>query len=170
MLAVSALVAATWLLFVGIHLGGLALFRGGEPALLGVMAGAGSLLLWRWMGSLEISGEMLPPFLKSAAVGLYWAGCIGYVEILSLLSRGISFRVLIDLMEMNGAGEVEELKLCYGEGMGLKGLLQKRLDSLRRAGLVRCEGNRVGPLTPWGRLFSAATFRMRGLLRLEEVG
>ncbi len=169
-LVVSALVAATWLFFVLVHLGALALFRVRESLILGLMAAAGPALLWRLTGSLTVSGDPVPDFLRTSAAFLYWAGCIGYVEVLSLLSRGISFRVLLDLLENNGAADLKTLSLSYGGGMGLKGLLAKRLHSLSRAGFLQYRENQVGPPTLLGRLFGRVTSGMRTLLRLQQVG
>jgi len=169
-LVVSALVSATWLFFVLVHLGALVLFRVRESLILGFMAAAGPAILWRLTGSITVSGEPVPNFLKTAALFLYWAGCIGYVEILSLLSRGISFRVLLDLLRNNGAADLKTLSLSYGDGMGLKGLLAKRLHSLSRAGFLHYQENQVGPPTFLGRLFGGITSGMRTLLRLQQVG
>lgn len=167
---VSALVAATWLFFVLVHLGALALFRVKESLILSVMAAGGPAILWRLTASITVSGEPVPSFLRTAALFLYWAGCIGYVETLSLLSRGISFRVLLDLLENHGEADLKNLSSSYGDGMGLRGLLAKRLQSLSRAGFLRCQENQVGPPTLLGRLFGAVTSGMRTLLRLQEVG
>ena len=169
-LVVSSIVAATWLFFVLIHLGTLAFSRVKESLILGVMAAAGPVILWRLTGSIAVSGEPAPDFLRTAAFFLYWAGCIGYVEALSLLSRGISFRVLLDPLGNDGAADLESMILSYGDGMGLRGLLAKRLQSLRRAGILHYKENQVGPLTSRGRLFALFTSGMRTLLRLQEVG
>ncbi len=169
-LVVSALVGAMWFFFVLVHLGALGFFKKGERLILLLMMVTGPLMLWRIMNSIAVSGQPAPILLKKAALFLYWAGCIGYMEILSLLSRGISFRILLDLVEKKGTEDLAQLKSSYGGGMGLRGLLAKRLKSLSRIGLLRFDNNRVGPLSCSGWLFALVTSGMRRLLRLQEVG
>ncbi len=128
-------------------------------AFLILLVGAGTGILW-----IFAAGFRLP------AVSLYWTGSLVYMEIRSLLSRGYSLRILVDLLHEEGRADVDTLKKSYGEGKGIPGLLTKRIQTLENFRLLKCEGNRVGPLTPWGRRLAWAGHLWRKTLRLDQVG
>ena len=163
-------VAAVWASFITLHLVMGAVARSvqgrnfylGEAVILAAFFAAGPILLLKILSA--------PLHLKIGALAFYWAGCLVYIEVLSLLSRGISLRILLDLLKENGKVNLRGLKTAYGGGMGVRGILDKRLKTLVQFGLVRYEQDQVGPLTLSGRLFAAATSGMRRLLRLEKVG
>src|SRR5579864_2795963 len=52
--------------------------------------------------------------LRHSAVFLYLSGAIVYLEMRSLLSRGYSLRILLDLASMGGQADVASLKTSYG--------------------------------------------------------
>ena len=178
-LAVFFAVILTLIATVVLHIFGLALFRAcGLPAGLttvfqGVLALCSCGALWWWMevwiGSRETT-RSVPASFEMSALLLYLAGCIVYVEVRSLVSRGYSLRVLIDLLNQGGQASVAALKSDYGQGAGMEGLLRKRLNSMVRFHLVGMEGDQVGPLTPWGRILANMSKGIRMLLRLERVG
>ena len=120
--------------------------------------------------NLDSPYQPLPLLLKLAATLFYLANCLIYVEVRLLVSRGYSLRMLVDLLGQGGSTTVEALKSNYGEGLGVEGLLDRRLNDLCRLGLVQLEGDQVGPLTPLGKIFSVVTSSMRRLLRFEGVG
>ena len=129
-----------------------------SASLLGMLI-AGAWLIWHLASPAEV-------FLKLAAVCLFLAGMVGYAELRSLLSRGYSLRMLVDLLSRNGSSSLEGLKSSYGNGMGMEGLLNKRLNTLASLGLLQREGGIVGPLTLRGRLVAEITSSLRRLLRL----
>ncbi|MFQ6111109.1 MAG: hypothetical protein ACE5LX_03655 [Nitrospinota bacterium] len=108
--------------------------------------------------------------MKVSAIFLYLAGSLVYVELRSLLSRGYSVRILVDLHTRGASASLGSLKSGYGGGVGVRGMLAKRVGTLAGLGLLRFRGNRVGPLTPLGKVCAVAGERMRQLLRLELVG
>jgi hypothetical protein len=110
-----------------------------------------------------------PSIVRAGAVGWFLAAMIVYVEARSLLSRGYSLRVLVDLLDAPRHATVRELAMGYG-GMGLRGMLAKRVASLAALGLVRSDGARVGPLTPAGRAMARLGLGFRRALRLDTVG
>ncbi len=131
--------------------------------LLLLVAVAGCLLVWQ-------RTEYLDPAVKFSVALLYIAGCVVYVECRSLLERGYSLRILVDLIERGGVARIEELKSSYGDGLGVKGILAKRLDSLVEIGLVKFDGLQVGPLTAKGVILAKLGSMVRALLRLGSVG
>lgn len=178
---VLAIVVA-WLSLAALHVGYLALTRArhGRPStpaasagLLAVLIAVGPVALWAVLGPVDGSGAgggTAPASLKAGAVFLYLAGCIVYLELRSLLSRGYSLRILLDLLGRSGAATVEGLKTTYGNGMGVQGMLTRRVRTLAWLRLLELDGARVGPLTPLGRVCAAAGWWMRRALRLEAAG
>jgi hypothetical protein len=121
----------------------------------------------------EARGVVLPgspALFGCAAAAFYLAGLLAYLEARSLLSRGYSLRILMDIAEHGRSIDISALKAYYGAGMGIEGLLGKRLHSLARLGLLRVHNGLVGPLTGPGRVAAAVTSGVRRLLRLELVG
>lgn len=178
---ILSLVVLTLLSVVALHLGCLALggagwipnLPGGTSIILGVLIAAGALGLWEAIESFfgpAGSAPSLPQSLKVGAVFLYLAGCLIYMELRSLVARGYSLRILVDLLSSGGSASMERLKSGYGDGVGIQGMLAKRLGTLASLRLLRFQGNHVGPLTLLGKIFATASSGMRRLLRLEMVG
>ena len=124
---------------------------------------AGGWLVWTDL-------ERVSASLRVGAVCLFAAGSITYLELRSLLSRGYSLRILLDLMDQEQGKTVERLRSEYGNGMGMTGLLLRRVQTLARLRLVHVDGHRVGPLTPLGKAMATTGFALRQVVRMEEVG
>lgn len=132
---------------------------------------AGLASVWLGMDAWEARmGDPLPVVFRIATLCEYLAGAIGYVEMLSLLSRGYSLRILADLAEAQGVAEIADLKKNYGDGMGVSGILDKRLNGLRGVGFISYDGRQVGPLTLLGGVVARVGRLARRVLRLETVG
>jgi hypothetical protein len=101
---------------------------------------------------------------------LYYSGIVAYVQCKSVFSRGYSIRIMTDLRHGGGHSQVKQLQANYGGGMGMTGMLSKRLQSLADAGLLQYQGDQVGPLTFWGRILAQFTGGYRKLFCLEGVG
>ena len=145
----------------------------GEGSFFLGLCGGGLLGLGAWVESLHRAGTFgrpLPASFRGAALLLYLTGCIVYGELLSLFSRGYSLRILVDLLSRGGSAGLEELKAGYGGGVGIQGLLARRLESLAHLRLLGFDGKRVGPLTVLGRIFATIGSSFRRLLCLEQVG
>lgn len=128
-------------------------------------------VVWFAIGQVASADTKHPIFLvQIAGLAFYFTGCLIVMESLSLLSRGISLRVLIDLLERADPVEASQLETAYGGGMGLKGLLHKRLGSMVTLGLVTRRGDEVGPLSARGRWLGVLTAKVRDGLKLGEVG
>ncbi len=92
-----------------------------------------------------------------------------YLEIKSLLSRGLSLRILKDLDESNTPIELESLKAGYGGGLGFKGLLDKRLNTMKKLKMIHYSNPKVGPLTFLGKLMNFLGVLFREILKLERA-
>lgn len=134
-----------------------------SAAVLAVSIPAGSWLVWAGL-------ERIPASLRVGAVCLFLAGCLVYLELRSVLSRGYSLRILLDLAGTDQGDTLERLRSDYGNGVGVRGLLVRRLQTLGRLRLLHLDGRQVGPLTPLGRVVAVAGAALRGALRMEGVG
>lgn len=144
-----------------------------DGAVVLALIGAGAVGLWgRLNEGLDSAGgrPAVPGELKWGAMLLYASGCAVYLEIKSLVARGYSLRILVDLLERGGQAELPSLKACYGGGLGVEGLLRKRLRTLADVGLVNMTGTHVGPLTAVGKGVAFIGLRLRQVLRLNRVG
>jgi len=134
-----------------------------SAALLAVSIPAGSWLVWA-------SLEWIPASLRVGAVCLFLAGCLVYLELRSVLSRGYSLRIMLDLTGRDMGETLERLRFDYGNGVGVRGLLVRRLKTLARLRLVHLDGHQIGPLTPLGRVVAVTGSALRQALRMEGVG
>ena len=132
-----------------------------------------AISMWKVLGNISFpvgSGIPVPSFVAAGVVFLYLTGCLIYLESCSLFSRGISLRILVDLHERGGSSEAENLKAAYGAGLGVEGMLAKRLDTMKKFGLLYIRDDRVGPLTLLGAIFARVAVNFRRLLRMKMVG
>lgn len=135
----------------------------GSTALLVVLIPTGTWLVWERL-------EPIPASLRVGAVCLFLAGCLVYLELRSVLSRGYSLRILLDLMGREEGETLEQLRADYGNGVGVKGLLIRRVNTLARLRLLRLHPHQIGPLTPLGRGVAVTGAALRRALRMEGVG
>ena len=110
-----------------------------------------------------------PYHLKITTALLFFAMFLTYLEIKSLLSRGLSLRILKDLDESNTPLELESLKAGYGGGLGFKGLLDKRLYTIKKLKMIHYSNPKVGPLTFFGKLMNFLGVLFREILKLERA-
>jgi DNA-binding HxlR family transcriptional regulator len=142
---------------------------GREALILAVLILSGGVGLLMVLGSPR-PDLVVPPYLKVSALLLYVAGCATYLEIMSLVSRGYSLRILVDLLDHGGQLSIRSFKDLYGGGLGIRGLLAKRLRTLAQLRLLEYRENEIGPLRPPGRIVAKVSHRLRQLLRLDLVG
>jgi hypothetical protein len=75
----------------------------------------------------------------------------GLLQLYNLADRGLSLRILIDILESRGGAlSAEDIVGAYGGGKGIVWMYQKRLDDMLAAGLIEMHGDTVG-LTAKGR-------------------
>lgn len=134
-----------------------------STVLLAVLIPAGPWLVWAKL-------EPIPASLRVGAVCLFLAGCIVYLELRSVLSRGYSLRILLDLVGRDQGETLQHLRSDYGNGVGVRGLLVRRVNTLARLRLLRLHSHQIGPLTPLGRVVAVTGSALRRALRMEGVG
>ena len=174
-LLIVAVVAVLLALGIALYAAGLALnrlFVGNRTgiaatALLVIPVGVGPVVLWHVLDGRIPTDSILAP-LKIGAMCLYLAGCVAFIESLSLFSRGYSLRILIDLLGRQGQADLLDLKAGYGNGLGLDGMLAKRVTTLARFRLIRFNTGRKGFLTGPGRICAQAVASWRRLLKLDK--
>jgi len=108
--------------------------------------------------------------LTASAFLLYLAAFLVYLQFKSLFSRGYSLRILADLDSWGGRATEDKIRLNYGGGMGLGGMIEKRLKSMAGLGLIQHEGGTYGPLRFWGRRMARSGTWYRRWIRLDRVG
>jgi hypothetical protein len=105
------------------------------------------------------------------AVFLYSAGFFGgLLQLYNLADRGLSLRILIDILESpRGTVTVEELVEGYGGGRGIVWMYRKRLEGIGYAGLASQRDDRL-VLTPRGRNMAEIFARLQRFACLDEPG
>jgi len=161
-----------WLGVMVLDVAFLALVRAGKLSRNSLLATV-ALFFWIFVG-LVILGPLLAPLadprLKIGAVAFYLAACLLYMEARSILSRGYSLRILVDLDKLPGRrADRKTLKDNYG-GMGVTGLLAKRVRTLADFRMLVFAEHRVGPLTWAGWCMGYAGLILRKSLCLHDVG
>ena len=90
----------------------------------------------------------------------------GVLQLYNLADRGLSLRILIDVLEApNESLDVPELMAVYGGGQGISGMYRKRVEGLIEEGFVRRAHDSI-VLTAKGVNTAALFARIRHFLRL----
>ena len=90
----------------------------------------------------------------------------GALQLYNLAERGLSLRILIDVLEApNESLDVPELMAAYGGGEGISGMYRKRIEGLIEAGFVRRAHDSI-VLTAKGVNTAGLFARIRHFLRL----
>ena len=94
--------------------------------------------------------------------------CLGYLQLVSMVTRSISLRLLLELSDSPGASRHDLLR-GYAAGRGFDWLLEKRLDGLTRLGLIRRGGSDLAA-TGRGLASGRVALLAKRLLGLGETG
>jgi hypothetical protein len=151
--------------------------RGGAATLLGaflvVLAAltAAYLLTPPDLGILHPRLQIRPAALDFAfALFLFGAAFFGGIlQLYNLAERGLSLRMLIDILHSSkGEMTVEEVRKSYGGGRGIASMYEKRLDGLCETGLAVRRGGDLA-LTERGRQAAAVFSRLRQFVRAQDA-
>jgi len=85
---------------------------------------------------LELGLLMVGPMALSVII------CLVYMELFSMLCRGFSLAIVSVLYD-NGPMKTEEICALYGGGRGMAWMIEKRIDSIEKMGLVRRRSGRL---------------------------
>ena len=94
---------------------------------------------------------------------------LGYMEAFSMLCRGFSLGILVELDQRPGQ-TIDQLISGYGNGAGVEGLMQKRLLSLQKLGLISVDGSKLSLNSGAGQLISQVTWIYKSVLKLGRGG
>jgi hypothetical protein len=104
------------------------------------------------------------------ATALYATGFFGGIlQLYNLADRGLSLRVLIDILE-NSSGKMsaDEIMRSYGSGKGIIWMYDKRIGDMLSSGLVReADGNLV--LTRRGIMLARVYSALRSVANTQSV-
>ena len=120
---------------------------------------------------------LLPPQLVERqplldlGVGLFVYSSIffgGILQLYNLADRGLSLRILIDILEStDGDLTVAEIRRSYGGGQGIGWMYEKRIQGLIEGGFVGLEAARVRN-RPKGHLVAKVFGALRSFVNLDE--
>jgi hypothetical protein len=124
-----------------------------------------------WLGvDLRLNGfspdfglEMIAGFSTVAFFSL------GYAEVFSMVCRGFSLRILIDIF-LNGPFTMNQVVSNYGEGRGVDWMMKKRILGIESMGLVKWEGSRLTIASSRARLFGRLGLWFKRILKLGQGG
>ena len=104
------------------------------------------------------------------ALFLYSVGFFGGIlQLYNLADRGLSLRILIDILETpSKAMTLDDVMKGYSGGRGIGWMYAKRLRDLQSAGLARVEGENLA-LTPKGRRVAKLFTRLQELARVAPA-
>ncbi len=125
---------------------------------LGVLLLAG----WAWIPAAGLADGV-------AALSLAGFLFLVYAEAYSMLCRGFSLRLVVDV-HVRGNLTFEELLRDYAGGRGASWLMGKRLQGLERAGLVHLDAATVSIRTAKGRWAGRLGAWMKRVLRMGSGG
>ena len=91
--------------------------------------------LYAWFSNpSEFDTSWIPHALTSLFI--YFGFVLGYVEFFSLINRGYSLSIMMDIYRRNAPPKAIELEHEYAGGRGLKWMLTKRVNGLIALGFV----------------------------------
>jgi len=101
-----------------------------------------------------------------AAAG-FW--CLGYMEAFSMVCRGFSLRIMVDLY-LREQMTFSEILTGYGDGLGVDWMLKKRIESMQKARLVELEGQVLVVKSPLGTLAGKLGNLVKKILKMGKGG
>jgi len=102
---------------------------------------------------------------------MYAAGfwCLGYMEAFSMVCRGFSLRIMVDLY-LREQMTFSEILAGYGDGLGVDWMLKKRIESMQKARLVELEGQVLVVKSPLGTLAGKLGNLVKKILKMGKGG
>jgi hypothetical protein len=94
--------------------------------------------------------------------------CLGYVEFFSMVCRGFSLRIIVDVY-LKRALSLSEIIENYG-GEGMDWMVKKRLKTIESLGMARMNGNVVEIRKPLGTAVGRLGLLVKSTLKMGEGG
>lgn len=95
--------------------------------------------------------------------------CLGYMEAFSMICRGFSLTIMVDLHRKPDM-DIDQILEQYGNGKGVDWLMTKRLEGLYSLGMIKKNHQTLELLTPRGYLVGRLGLIFKKVLRLQEGG
>lgn len=95
---------------------------------------------------------------------------IGYIEFYSLIRRGYSLRILLELYLKGSPMTPEEISISYSGERGLDYLLRRRLSGLINIGLIRIGSEQVQLTSLTGKIAAKTIFFIIKVLGIKTLG
>ncbi len=95
--------------------------------------------------------------------------CLGYAEAFSMLCRGFSLRIMMDV-HIHGSLTLTGIIGKYGGGMGAEGLLMKRIRTMEKMGLVEIDGETLKAKGMRARFAGRMGLLVKNVLKMGEGG
>ena len=112
---------------------------------------------------LDLGLLMVGPMALSVTI------CLVYMELFSMLCRGFSLAIVSVLYD-NGPMKNEEICALYGGGRGMAWMIEKRIDSIEKMGLVRRESGLLRVHSLAGVLVGRSTRFYKELIKIGAGG
>ncbi len=142
-------------------------------------------LRWVWAlygftcAALLVGFGATTPRSVAIMLALWWTLFLGYAQVVSMVSRSISLRLVVEL-RINPGASADDLFRDYADGRGFTWLLKKRLDDLAGLGLIHGDERRLqkdstgGPqpikVTKQGKALGRFGLVAKRVLNLKETG
>ena len=95
--------------------------------------------------------------------------CLGYAEAFSMLCRGFSLRIIMDV-HIHGPLTLPGIIGKYGGGMGAEGLVMKRIRTMEKMGLVAMDGETLKAKGARARFAGRMGLLVKNILKMGEGG
>ena len=147
----------------------------GESARPLLFSCAVSLLCWIGMlfymltfTQLEISTN----FIASCATSLfiYFGFVLGYLEFFSLINRGYSLSIMMDISRRTIPPSISELENEYADGRGLRWMLTKRVKGLSALKLVTENNKQIVLNKGWSTYVARILYKAKILFSIKGSG
>jgi hypothetical protein len=116
-------------------------------------------VLWKGLGPLD--------YVAVFSLAIFY--CLGYMEAFSMICRGFSLRIMVDIRASNSL-TLEEIDREYGDGRGTEWLLNKRLADLQEIGLIDVKNGNLEIKRPLGLLIGRMGLLMKAVLNMGLGG
>ena len=111
----------------------------------------------------KISGEVLIAGLST--IGFF---CLGYMEFFSMICRGFSLRIMVDVY-LNKKLTLKQIIEQYG-GQGTDWLLKKRIDGIQALDMVNVQDNVLSLKSPRGAFVGGMGLFVKNFLKMGSGG
>jgi hypothetical protein len=111
----------------------------------------------------------LVPYILTSLF-IYLGFLLGYLEFFSLINRGYSLSIMMDIFRRNTPPNAKELEHEYAGGQGLRWMLTKRVNGLTALKLVREKNGKLFLIKRWPERFARLLHRAKIIFSIQRSG